>query len=121
MSSFRPVLASRQVVAASLASNYTSPAIDVRLYDQMCVQLNFTGTPTGTFAVQAALDYDPNNATNLPGTWVPLTLASTLSAAGAAGQILVDFQLTSYPFIRFVYTAGGGSGSLDIWTYGKGA
>lgn len=121
MSGVRSFLAGPVVQGASLASSYTSPAFSVSQFDNLAIQLNFTGTPTGTFTVQAALDYDPN-ASSLPGTWVTVSLnGTTLSAAGAASQILIEYPYVCVPYLRVVYTASSGTGALDIWVSGKAA
>lgn len=113
----------KTVTAGDLSANLTSPVTDIRYLDNIAIQLIFTGTPTGTFVVQGSLDYmrafsEEARAVNA-GTWTTITLGSTLAASGAAGNILVDLNQLSFPYIRVVYTRTSGTGSLDMWVEGK--
>lgn len=109
------------VVAASMTGNITSPVTDVRLLDNICYQLQWTGTPTGTFAVQVSSDYTtaPGGAIANAGTWIPLVLSSTITASGAADQVFIDLNQIPAPYIRLVYTAGSSTGTLDVYISGK--
>lgn len=99
----------KHVDAEDMSSNITSASIECRNMEFMTFQFIFTGTPTGTFTVEASLD-----GTN----WTALGLA-TISASGAAGNHLVDLYNVNYQYIRTKYTASSGSGSLDVWYKGR--
>lgn len=104
------------IVAQTIATNYTSNPVNIQFLDNVCIQLNFTGTPTGTFAVQGSLDYSQNALTGVQtnaGNWVPIALPITPVASGAAGTILLDLNQLSFPWIRVVYTASSSTGVLD--------
>lgn len=88
----------------------TSSALQMQFLDNVSLQLNGTGTPTGTFDLQGSLDQ-----TN----WVSITLPSAAAFAGSATSILMDLNQLSFPYIRIVYTRTSGSGTLTIYASGK--
>lgn len=98
------------IASGDMSGNLTSKVSDISNADNVAIQLIFTGTPTGTFAVQGSLDKN---------TWTALSLSPTPGATGVAGNILLDLNQLSFPYIRVVYTASSGAGSLDMWISGK--
>ena len=98
------------VSAGNMASNITSATVDVRYLDNISIQLNFTGTPTGTFAVKGSVDNS---------TFTALNLSETPSATGSAATLLLDLNQLSVPYINVIYMATSGTGSLDVWVSGK--
>lgn len=109
------------IVAGNMSGNITSPVTCIQYLDNCLIQLNFTGTPTGTFSVQVSADYardDQGNVTNA-GNWVPLTLSPSPSAAGAANQIIIDMNEMPAPYLRVVYTFTSGTGTLDMYITAK--
>lgn len=109
-----------QIVAQSMGASITGTPIIIQYEDSVAVQLNFTGSPVGTFQVQGSLDYVPpqTNYTDQPtatGNWVNLTLSPVPTAAGAPDNILIDLFALSFPFIRIVYTRTSGTGTLDAY------
>lgn len=113
-----PIFVDADMSQASL----TSTIISVRYQDNICLQLNFTGTPTGTFDVQGSVDYnisDPTDAVIVTGNWISVPLTPSPVAAGAGDSILFDLNQQSYPFIRVVYTKTSGTGVLNGFVFGK--
>lgn len=106
------------VSAGDMSGNLTSNVVDIEFLDNIGIQLNFTGTPTGTFGVQISMDYNPQTGS---GFWIDLTLPTTPAAvaAGAANQIYIDLIQLTAPYIRCKYTATSGAGSLDAYINGK--
>ena len=105
----------------SMAGNLTTAVTNIAFQDNIGIQLNFTGTPTGSFAVQVSADYkqDANgNVTNV-GNWVTLVLPTAAAAAGAANTIYIDLNQLSAPWIRVVYTASSGAGTLNTFVTAK--
>lgn len=101
------------IVAQSMAGDVTSSPTNVQWLDNVSIQLNFSGTPTGTFSVQGSLDYKAYPLTGVQesaGNWITIT---TASASGAAGNVLFDLNQLSFPWVRVIYTRSGGSGTLD--------
>lgn len=96
-------------------------SIDIRRIDRAALQLIFTGTPTGDFAVEVSLDHEKDPAGNVKtvGTWVPITLSPAPVAAGAADEIFIDLTVTASPWIRLTYTPSAGTGTLTALISGK--
>lgn len=111
MSSSRKFLAPYSVITnGSMAGNLTSAVTDIRYLDDVCYQIVWTGTPTGTFQVQGSLDQV---------TWNTLSLTPAPAATGSAGNYLVDLEGLSFPYIRTTYTFTSGTGTLNILVGGK--
>lgn len=111
------------VSAQSMATSFNSAPIDIRWQDNCSIQVNISGTPTGTLAVQGSLDYNP--ITNVAGNWIPILLPAPVSAtaititAGSPSPILLDLNQLSFPYFRLSYTAGGGTGTMDAYASTK--
>lgn len=108
------------VSAGDMSGTITSKAIGIQFLDNIALQFNFTGTPTGTFSVQGSLDHAEYFGTvTKAGTWNEVTLDPVPAAAGAAGSILINMDQLAFPFLRVVYTAASGTGSLDAYITAK--
>lgn len=115
------LISDKLVEAASMAADYTSPAVSTKFLDNVGFQLNFTGTPVGTFAIQVSADYAENQSgvvTNA-GNWIDLVLPAVPVAAGAADQIYIDVFAISAPWMRVFYDRTSGTGSLDVFVNAK--
>lgn len=112
------------VTAGDMSGNITSTVTDVRNFDNVAVELVFTGTPTGTFSVEGSLDYgyqaggNFNPAVNA-GTWTALSLSPTPAASGGAGSVLLDLNQISFAFIRVKYAFTSGTGTLNAYIAAK--
>ena len=104
----------------SLAS-ITSAVTNIQFLDNISIQLNFSGSPTGTFAIQVSVDYvqDDNGNVVTPGNWVAISLPSTPVASGSPGSIVIDLNQLATPWIRVVYTKSSGTGTLNSFISGK--
>ena len=90
--------------------------------DNIGIQLDFTGTPTGTFEIQGSADYEQDEFGNVenPGFWIPIgPLSSAPVASGTDGQIFIDVNQISSPWIRVVYNRTSGAGTLNGFITGK--
>jgi hypothetical protein len=105
------------MVDGDMSGNLTSALVDVTYTDNVGIQLNFTGTPTGVFAVEGSVDYDDHLQT---GNWSELTFSTTPSAVGAADVHLLNLNQLPYKKIRVTYTESSGSGTLNIYVMSKG-
>ncbi len=109
------------LVARSMAASITSPVTSIKFLDNCMIQLNFTGVPVGTFAVQVSADYNQDSFGNVinAGNWVALPLSPSPIASGAADQIIIDMNEMPAPWMRVVYTRTSGTGALDMYVTAK--
>lgn len=111
----------QSVTNGDMSGNITSAVTNIEYVDNIGLQFNFTGSPTGTFAVEVSIDYARDaqgNVTNA-GNWVPITFSSPPIASGAAGQVYIDMNQLSAPWIRSRYAATSGTGSLNAFITAK--
>lgn len=105
-------------------STITSSVSNIQNLDNIGIQLNFTGTPNGTFFVQVSADYAQQVmggvavVTNA-GNWITVTLPTTPVASGSANQIYIDLNQLSAPWIRVQYTNTSGTGTLNAFITAK--
>lgn len=99
----------------------TSKAVNILGLDDIGIQFNFTGTPTGSFEIQVSIDHveDAEGNVTVPGNWVPLVFSSSPVASGQVGSIYLDIFGLSSPWVRGVYTNASGVGVLDGFICGK--
>lgn len=113
------------IQAGDMSGDLTSTPVKIQFLDVVSMQLVFTDTPTGTFEVQASLDYSVNDAGEVTnaGTWVTVPVqdetGSSPAATGSADQLMINMTQLAFPFIRLHYTATSGTGTLDVLASGK--
>jgi hypothetical protein len=110
------------ITNASMATSVTSSVVEIKLQDNIGIQLQWTGTPGGTFSVQVSMDYflDINNNVVNAGTWTTIPLTPPVVASGSPGNAYIDMNQLSAPYIRVVYTAASGAGTLNGFIIAKG-
>ena len=94
--------------AQSMASTITGPSCSLTDLPKYCFQTVYTGctNAVGTFQIQGS-----NDNTN----WVPITGATvTLSTFTGSDTDLYEIIQASYYYVRLVYTATSGSGTLTV-------
>jgi hypothetical protein len=114
------------VVAGDMSANITSPVTNILFLDNIGIQLNFSGSPVGNFEIQTSIDYaqdDFGNVTNA-GTWIPIELFFNGDFASdiptdVLSPIVINLNQLSFPWIRIVYLATSGSGTLDAFVSAK--
>lgn len=117
--------------AVSTASNYTSPAYPVIDIDVQAMQVDYTGSASGTLAVQGSCNYqanqNPDGSQNIlnAGTWTNLYFsvngaspASTVAIPTNPSPVVFDMYGSGVSYIRLVYT-GSGAGTLTAVITGK--
>lgn len=109
------------IQAGDMSGNLTSNPVAIGWLDQVAVQFNFTGTPTGTFQVQGSVDYEVNESGAVinAGNWTSVTLSPSPTAAGSPDVILIDMSQLSFPYLRVQYTAMSGTGTLNAYLSAK--
>lgn len=96
----------------------TSVVTSIKHRDTVAYQLQWTGTPAGTFGVQVSNDYNPglpesaqgSGALN-NGTWTDVTLTPTPTTSGNTSGTINLTQLGSVN-VRCIYTNASSSGVL---------
>lgn len=108
--------------AVSMAATITSAAQNIITQDNVGLQLNWTGTPVGTFSVQVSNDHAENPLGNVTvaGNWTTLTLSASVTAAGSADTAFIDINQSGAYFLRVVYTRTSGTGTLNCYLTAKG-
>jgi len=103
----------------SMASNFISEPTVIKYLDNCSYQILITTIDsTGSFAVQASNDYEPNEpgvAEPNPGNWAALPLSGAPTAGGADDSIVIDLNQLPYTALRVAYTVvTPGTGTCDI-------
>ena len=121
MSRKNNILKFQTITAASMGAGVTSAVTNIEYMDNIGIQLGFTGTPTGTFAVQVSADYAQDQFGNVSnaGNWVALTLSPSPAASGSGDNIYIDLNQLSAPWVRVVYTRTSGTGTLNAFLTSK--
>lgn len=97
--------------AVSMGASATSEPTDVTYLDNMMLVLDWTGSPTGIFAVEVC-------QTKL-GIYKPLPLSASIVAAGVADDAQILINQLEAPWMRVVYTRTSGTGTLNGTLSGK--
>lgn len=110
MSEDRTLTPIKVISAGDMSGSLASSAIDIRFLDNIGIQLVWTGTPTGTFGVTGSVD---------GSTFTAISLSPSVTAAGSASNALIDLNQLSCAYIKVIYTASSGSGTLNAWVMGR--
>lgn len=105
-----------------MSGDLTSTITNIQYLDNIGLQLVFTGTPTGSFFVDVSIDHSqspPTETVTNNGTWTPITFTSSPVASGAAGNIYIDLNQLSAPWLRVRYVRDSGSGTLNAYVAAK--
>ncbi len=90
----------------SMGASITSDPVLLQWEDNPDIQCKWTGTPTGTIAVQISLD-----PTNLG--WETVVFSPTPDQpSGSSGSNYFTLNQTSASYVRLVYTRVSGTGSF---------
>lgn len=89
------------------------------------IQASWTGTPTGTFSLQASSESPPTQSQVANGGPDNITLWDTIanssySIAGSSGTYMWNVNLAFYRYVQLVYTNTSGTGSLSAIMSAKG-
>lgn len=116
---------------AKVVNNYTmtatttSTVIDTAQCDAVSWEIICTGTPTGTFTIEASNQYDPNSNATPTFIAMPATTPALSNPAGAGSSQLVTSPGLAAGggagrFQRLRYAFTGGTGTLNVWAVGVG-
>lgn len=114
------------------AASITGSVTEIKYLDDIGLQLDWSGSPVGTFQVQISANHvqDNNNPPNVSvaGTWVPLVLTywdgsafvtATSIPTSLGSPIYFDLALLSAPYVRVIYTKSSGTGTLNATIVAK--
>lgn len=109
------------VTSGDMSGDITSAVTNIQFLDNVGIQLNFAGTPTGNFFVQISADYEQDAQGNVvnAGNWISLTLSPSPVASGSADNIYIDITQISAPWIRVFYDRTSGTGTLNAFITAK--
>jgi len=100
-------------------TNITSPAQQVYNAFSFGIQITFTGTPTGSFKLQASCDQATDalssgnySGNNLPTHWTDI--ANSTFAVSAAGNVEWDYDMPGFNWVRVVYADSSGGSSTAV-------
>jgi len=110
---FRP-----QSVASALSmttSTTVGEASNINMISAIGYTITWGSGASGTFTVEVSNDYVPPGKGVVPfppntGTWVPITLSTTVATTGTAGSAYIDVVGISAAWIRPRFTNTSGSG-----------
>ena len=87
-----------------MTSNITGPAIWLGHIANFAIQLVFTGSPNGSFKLQASCDeYDPKDPSGSNViNWTDI--ADSSQAVSASGDHMWSVENAGYTFVRLVWT-----------------
>lgn len=103
------------VTNGNMSGNITSTVVPLQYEDNVGIQLVWTGSPVGTFAVQVSLDQI--NWIDLPST----AFNGTYPVPGTTSSpAYLDMALMSAAYIRLSYTSTSGTGTLNALLVAKG-
>jgi hypothetical protein len=108
-------------------ASIVSTAIELFPYDsgRFCFEMSWTGTPTGTFQMEASHQYDPINNPN--AVFVPFPNGTNFvnpaftNPSGGPGSYIGNCPSSCTPkWIRLRYTNSAGTGQLSAWFTARG-
>ena len=111
-----------------MAGNLVSAATVIQKLSMVGYSLTWSGvTPVGTVSVQCSNDYSlfPNGKINNPGSWSTLTVlyggaqVTVVPVTGNTCNGFIDIDSLSAYAVRLIYTAGSGTGTLQVIVNGK--
>lgn len=126
--STRPIISPILVVTnGNMASNITSAPTILLNLSMLTYQVVWSGsTPVGTIALQGSDTYslNPIGGTGNAGTWTTLTVTynganvTSIPVSGNTGSGIIEVTTGIYA-VRLVYTAGSGTGTMNVTANAK--
>jgi hypothetical protein len=108
--------------AQNMTTSLVSTPVEVKNQDNVGIQLDWTGSPVGTFSVQISSNYQAPTPLEpgITGNWVTLPLSPGIAAVGTPDDAYIDLNQMSCQYVRILYTAASGTGSLNALVVAKG-
>lgn len=96
------------ITNGSMATDLTSNTITCKYLDNISIQINFTGSPNGSFAVDVS-----NDNVN----FINLNLSPAVTTSSS--PIGIDINQTGFAYLRVRYVRSSGTGTLNVIVTGK--
>lgn len=106
-------------IGTVLSANRTGITIPLYQIFGYSIQVVYTGTPTGTFKLQASDDPIPQNAMPTTGVYSATNFTdvpNSSQAVSAAGNVMWNISDVMYNYVRVVYTDGSSGSSTAVIT-----
>lgn len=106
-------------VGTVMNKNITSKVMQLQNGMFYNIQIVYTGTPTGTFKLQASSDNSATMTAAGQFPYTPVNWTDVLNSSQAvvnAGSTMWNVEWASYNFIRVVYTDGSSGASTAVIT-----
>ena len=110
------VVDSDDSVSGDMTVDLRSNVYDIRTYQGYSIQAEYSGSPVGALKIQVSNDDPLDSPTQ---DWVDL--ADSEIAISSAGTYVFNVEIAYYGWIRLVWTATSGSGTLTAKIVMKGA
>lgn len=106
--------------AVSLAADAESSVVKIQRLDNVGMQIDLTGSPTGSFQAQISnnASWNPDGSLRDAGTWINVGTAATVTA-GSPDPIFIDLNQMSAKAVKLVYTRTSGTGTASVLLTGK--
>lgn len=107
-----PVFQLFNAAAMTGTSTLTSAVTNIQNLDNIGLQIQWTGTPTGTITLNCSLDGN---------SFYALTLNPAIAqpAGQSGGGYLVSLNQLPFPLFSMQYVNSSGTGALSAWIFGK--
>ena len=93
-----------------------SEPLNMERVDNVGLEVEWTGNPTGAFVLEASNKYDPIR--NASATFKAITLADPPDdPAGSASGWLLDLNQIPFRWVRLRYTNASGTGVLNAYAF----
>lgn len=99
------------VTAGNLSAGLVSRPIPIEFLDNVGIQLQWTGTPTGDFYVDGRI--------HPKAPWTELILDPPAAAIGTASDWIISLLLVPYNELRLRWIPVSGAGTLTAWAMCK--
>lgn len=98
------------VDAQSMTTEVISLPTAITSQDNVAYQVTYSGSPTGSFNVEATLDGT---------TWSTLVFSPAMTAANSASPFLININQVPYAQLRLKYTPSSGTGTMTAIVMAK--
>lgn len=99
------------ILGASMATNVTTNPIEITGVSAIGISAVYTGTPSGTIKLQAAVVGDGSDWNDVANSSFTITTAGTSTW---------NYDPVAVPYLRVVYTATSSTGALTVNVFKKG-